>query len=117
MKFVLMVYQGSAPVPGTKNWKELPEAEKRAIYEGYAEFNKTPGLSPGIPLGLPAAARTVQIRDGQVHVKNGTYLKEGVGGFTIFEAENLDAAIAAAARVPAVRLGGAVEIRPVEKYW
>jgi hypothetical protein len=35
----------------------------------------------------------------------------------MFEAENMEAAIALAARIPAARLGGAVEIRPVEKYW
>ena len=59
----------------------------------------------------------MQVRDGKPEVKNGTYLAEGVGGFSVFEAENMEAAIALAARIPAARLGGAVEIRPAEKYW
>ena len=50
-------------------------------------------------------------------VKDGTYLSEGVGGFSVLEAPDLEAAIALCARIPAARLGGAVEIRPAEKYW
>jgi hypothetical protein len=117
MKFVLLVYQGTTPLPGSDHWKALSEAEQKQIYADYAEVNKTPGLEPGLPLGLPDAARTVQVRDGKTVVKNGPHLAEGVGGFSVYEAENMEAAIALAARVPAARLGGAVEIRPAEKYW
>ena len=117
MKFVLLVYQGSTPLPGSDRWQALPEAEQKAIYADYAELNKTEGIAPGLPLGLPDAARTVQVRDGKTHVKNGTYQAEGVGGFSVYEAESMEAAIALAARIPAARLGGAVEIRPAEKYW
>ncbi|HTM03694.1 MAG TPA: YciI family protein [Vicinamibacterales bacterium] len=117
MKFVLMVYQGSTPVPGSPRWDALSETERQKIYAEYAALNKTAGVSGGLPLGRPDAARTVQVRDGQMHVENGTYQAEGVAGFSVFETDSLDAAIALAARVPAARLGGAVEIRPVEKYW
>ena len=57
------------------------------------------------------------MHDGKAEVSDGTYQAEGVGGYYLYEAENLEAAIALAAKVPAVRLGGAVEIRSVEKYW
>ena len=117
MKFVLLIYQGSTPLPGSDRWRSLSEAEQKAIYADYAELNKTEGVAPGLPLGLPDAAKTVQVRDGKSHVKNGTDLAEGVAGFSVYEAESLEAAIALAARIPAARLGGAVEIRPVEKYW
>ena len=117
MKFVLLVYQGSTPLPGSVRWQALSESEQKAIYADYAELNKTEGIAPGLPLGLPDAARTVQVRHGTIHVTNGTYLAEGVGGFSVYEAESMDAAIALAARIPAARLGGAVEIRPAEKYW
>jgi len=33
------------------------------------------------------------------------------------EADDLDAAIELAGRIPAARLGGAVEVRPVGTYW
>ena len=116
-KFVLLIYQGSTPLPGSDAWKGLSEAEQKAVYEDYARIGKTAGVTPGLPLGLPAAARTVQLRNGGPQVKNGPHLAEGVGGYFVFEAENMEAAIALAARIPAARLGGAVEVRPAEQYW
>jgi hypothetical protein len=117
MKYVLLVYQGTTPLPGTERWKALPAAEQKQIYADYAALNEAPGMSPGLPLGVPDAARTVQVREGKVQVKNGPHLAEGVGGFSVYEAESMEAAIALAARIPAARHGGAVEIRPAEKYW
>ncbi|HEY6515746.1 MAG TPA: YciI family protein [Steroidobacteraceae bacterium] len=117
-KYVMLIYQGpTPPLPGTDRWKALPEAEQKKIYADYAELSKTPGVTPGLPLGLPKAARTVQVRDGQPEIKDGTYLNEGAGGYLVVEAENMDAAVALAARIPAARLGGAIEIRPAEQYW
>jgi hypothetical protein len=117
MKYVLLIFQGTTPLPGTERWKALPAAEQKQIYADYAALTDAPGMSEGLPLGLPDAARTVQVRDGKVQVKNGPYLDEGVGGFSVYEAESMEAAIALAARIPAARLGGAVEIRPAQKYW
>jgi hypothetical protein len=117
MQFVLMIYQGTTPLPGSDRWQALSEAEQKVIYADYAELNKTKGVVPGLPMGLADAARTVQVRDGKTQVTKGTYLAEGAGGFFVYEAESMDAAIALAARIPAARLGGAVEIRPAEKYW
>jgi len=119
MKGVLLIYQGTTPLPGTDRWKALSTAEQKQIYADYAALNETPGMSPGLPLGLPEAARTVQVREGKVTVRNGPHLGEGqgIGGFSVYEADTMEAAIALAARIPAARLGGAVEIRPAEKYW
>ena len=117
MKFVLLIYQGTTPLPGSDRWTALPQAEQRRIYADYAELNKTPGVVPGLPLGLPDAARTVQVRDGKPEVKTGTYLAEGAAGYLVFEAENIQAATELATRIPAARLGGAVEVRPAEQYW
>jgi hypothetical protein len=117
MKFVLMIYQGTTPLPGSDAWKALPEAEQKKIYADYAAINKAPGVTVGLPLGLPSAAKTVQVPDGKVQVKNGTYLTQAAGGYLVFDAEDMDAAVALAARIPAARLGGAVEVRPAEQYW
>lgn len=117
MKYVLLIYQGTTPLPGSDRWKSLSEVEQKSIYEEYAELGKTPGVAPGLPLGLPTAARTVQVKNGNVEVKNGTHLQESPGGYIVFEAENIDAAVALAARIPAARLGGAIEVRPAEQYW
>ena len=80
MKFVLLVYQGSTPLPGSDRWQSLSEAEQKAVYADYAELNKTEGVAPGLPLGLPDAAKTVQVRDGRIEVKNGAYQVEGAAG-------------------------------------
>jgi hypothetical protein len=117
VKFVLLIYQGTTPLPGSEAWKAMPELEQNAIYADYAALNKAPGVTPGLPLGLPGAARTVRVQDGQPQVTNRTYLSEGVGGYCVLEAENMEAAVAVAARIPAARLGGAVEVRPAEQYW
>jgi len=117
MKFVLLIYQGTTPLPGSDRWKALPAAEQKAIYADYSGINEAPGVTPGLPLGLPEAAMTVQVRNGKPEVRKGTYLTEGAGGYLVLEADSPEAAIALAARIPAARLGGAVEIRPAQQYW
>ncbi len=39
--------------------------------------------------------------------------EEFLGGFYMLQADDLDAAIGLASRIPAARMGGSVEIRPV----
>lgn len=82
MQFMLMIYQATPTLPGSDRWKALSESEQKAIYADYTDLNKAEGVTPGLPLGLPDAARTVQVHDGKVHVKNGPYLAECVGGTT-----------------------------------
>jgi hypothetical protein len=119
MQYVLMIYQGTTPLPSTKEWAALPADEQKAIYADYAAFNKTPGVTPGPPLGRPEAATTVRVREGKTVTTNGPYAgsKEPVGGYAILEADDLEAAIEVASRIPAARLGGAIEVRPAAKYW
>jgi hypothetical protein len=40
-------------------------------------------------------------------------MKEYFGGYYLVEADNIDAALELAARIPAARMGGAVEVRPL----
>jgi hypothetical protein len=70
-------------------------------------------------MGLPENATTVRVQNGTTLTTDGPFvgMKEAVGGMFVLEADDLDAAIEVAARVPAARLGGAIEIRPVETYW
>jgi hypothetical protein len=117
MKFVLLVYQGTTPVPGSAAWNALPQGEQKQIYADYGELNKTAGVTPGLPLGLPQAAKTVRVVDGKVEVTTGPHLSEGVAGFSVYECESMEEAVALAAKIPAARLGGAIEIRQAEKYW
>jgi hypothetical protein len=118
-QFVLMIYQGTTPLPGSDAWEALSQDEQQAVYADYAAINQTPGVQPGPPLGLPADAHTVRVQDGVVDAASGPYAGSdaAVGGFLVLEAEDLDAAIAVAGRIPAARLGGAIEVRPAAKYW
>ncbi|HEX5369312.1 MAG TPA: YciI family protein [Dehalococcoidia bacterium] len=117
MQFVLIIYHGTFPLPNSAGWKVLSEAERKAIYAEYAELNDAAAFTPGFPPIAPDQATTVQVLDGKVQVKDGTYLAEGVGGAAVFEAESLDEAIVMAAKIPQASRGGAVEIRPVQKYF
>ena len=120
MQFVLIVFQGTTPLPDTPAWDALSAAEQQAVYADYAGVNETPGLTPGLPLGLARDARTVTVQDGETIVAEGPYLVEhdrAAGGYSILEADSIDEAVALAARIPAARLGGGIEIRPVSTYW
>ena len=119
MKYVMLIYQGTAPLPGSDAAAALSEEEQKQIYAGYAAVTETAGVTPGPPMGLPENATTVRVQDGKTLTTDGPFvgMKEAVGGYFVLEADDLDAAIQLAARVPAARLGGAIEIRPCETYW
>lgn len=114
MKFALMIYQ-----PHPFDPKAYTPEEHKAIGADYGAVSSTPGVTPGPPLGLPQNATTVRVVDGEVVTADGPYVDVAgaVGGFMVFEAESQDEAIVLAAKVPAARLGGAVEVRPCEVYW
>ena len=67
----------------------------------------------------PETATTVRVQDGQTLTTDGPFvdIKEALGGYCFFEADDLDAAIELASRIPAARMGGAVEVRPIVEWW
>ena len=119
MQYIMFIYQGSTPLPNTEAWDALSEEEQKQIYADYGALNQTPGVTPGTPLGLPEDATTVRVEGGKTLTTDGPFvgMKEAVGGWFVLEADDLDAAIEVASRVPAARLGGAIEIRPSKTYW
>jgi hypothetical protein len=117
MQFVVVIYHGTQPLPGSDAWNALPEAEQQAIYADYAKLNQASGITLRLPPISPEKASTVQVQGGEVQVKDGPHLDEGIGGAFVLEAGDIDEAISLAARIPQARLGGAVEIRPVEQYF
>jgi hypothetical protein len=117
MKYLLLIHQGDAPTPQTDEWAQLSQDEQNAVYRDYQAVNETPGVSPGLWLQPPEAATTVRVQDGRTLTTDGPFvaIKEALGGYLLFEADDLDAAIELASRIPAARLGGAVEVRPVRE--
>jgi hypothetical protein len=121
MKYMLLIHQGDTPTPrDPEAWATLSEDEQKAVFADYQGINQTAGVSPGQQLAEPATATTVRVQDGKTLTTDGPFveLKEAVGGYLFFEADDLDAAIELASRIPAARLGGAIEVRPiVEQEW
>jgi hypothetical protein len=116
MKYMLLIQQGDTPTPQSPDeWARLSEDEQKAIYAAYKEINETPGVSPGVWMQPPEMATTVRVQDGKTLTTDGPFVavKEALGGYLFFETDDLDAAIELASRIPAARLGGAVEVRPV----
>jgi hypothetical protein len=119
MKYILLIHQGDTPTPrDPEAWAALPAEEQKAVFADYQAINETPGVTPGLGLDAPETATTVRVQDGRTLTTDGPFaeLKEAMAGYLIFEADDLDAAIELAARIPAARLGGAIEVRPVVEW-
>ena len=116
MKYMLLIYQGTTPLPGTDEWNRLSQAEQQGVYAAYGAINQTAGFTPGERMGSPDTGTTVRVQDGKTLVTDGPFveIKEAIGGYGFYEADDLDAAIAVAATIPAASMGGAIEIRPLE---
>ncbi len=115
MKYMLLIHQGTTPTPGSDEWNSLSGEEQKAVYGAYQTINETPGVSPGVHMQPPEAATTVRVRGGKTLTTDGPFAetKEAIGGYLLFEAEDLDTAIELAARIPAAGMEGAVEVRPM----
>ena len=116
MKYMLLIHQGDTPTPRSpEDWARLSEDEQRQVFADYQAINETPGVTPGQQLDSPEAATTVRVEGGETLVTDGPFVtvKEALGGWLLYEADDLDAAIELAARIPAARFGGGIEIRPV----
>ena len=106
-------------------WEQLtPEeaaaarAEEVPKWEAlFAELGPAGALGDGFELDSPTTAKTVRVRDGETLVTDGPFAetKEQIGGLMEIEAEDLDAAIAIAARIPVV-FRASVELRPVIEH-
>jgi hypothetical protein len=119
MKYMLLIHQGDAPTPRDPDeWAKLSEDEQKAVFADYQSINETPGVSSGLQLDDPQTATTVRVEDGKTLTTDGPFveLKEAIGGYLLFEADDLDAAIELASRIPAARLGGAIEVRPIVEW-
>ena len=111
MQYLVQIFTGEA----MGAWEQLSEQEKTSVTQEYFAISEAPGVTGGAQLQPPETATTVRVQDGRTLTTDGPFAetKEALGGYYLFEAEDLDAAIELAARIPAARLGGAVEVRPL----
>jgi hypothetical protein len=119
MKYMLLIHQGDTPTPQDPDaWARLSEEEQQAVYRDYQGINQTPGVTSGEQMQPPETATTVRVQDGKTLTTDGPFveMKEALGGYLFYEADDLDAAIELASRIPAARLGGAIEVRPLGQW-
>jgi hypothetical protein len=113
MRYILLIHDDDA------EWDAMTDDERAAIGAEFGAFNdelRTAGaLVVGNELQPASTATVVSVRHGGTVVTDGPFAetKEAFGGFFLFEADDLDAALELAARIPAARRGGAIEVRPV----
>jgi hypothetical protein len=108
MKYALLIYSSAGS-------RDIPEDQLKSIVGEYEALSDEPGVLDGMQLHGTESATTVRVQNGEALLSDGPFVdaKEYIGGFFLLEADNLDEATALAARVPAARMGGAVEVRPI----
>ena len=113
MQYILQIY-GHGP-EARERFNALSEDERKGILGEYMAIGETPGVKGGAQLQPAETATTVRVEDGKTLTTDGPFAetKEVLGGYFLYEANDLDSAIELAARIPAARMGGAVEVRPL----
>jgi hypothetical protein len=111
MQYALLIHEK----PGA--YEALGDDERKAITDEYWALREEPGVLNGAGLAPASTATTVRMENGSPVVTDGPFAdtKEVFAGYYLVEADDLDGALALAAKVPAVRLGGSVEVRPVRE--
>jgi hypothetical protein len=109
MKYAMFIHRK----PGDTD--ALSEDEFKAMLVEYTALRDDPRHVASAELQPIETATTVRVQAGQTLTTDGPFAdtKEVFGGYYVFEAVNLDVAIELAARIPAARLGGAIEVRPL----
>jgi hypothetical protein len=109
MKYALLIFEGPGPD------EELSQEESASIYAEYMAISNDPRCVGGAQLQPVETATTVRVQDGRTLTTDGPFAdtKEVFGGFFQIQVDNLDEALDVAARIPAARFGGAVEVRPI----
>jgi hypothetical protein len=116
MNYVLLIHHGDTPTPqDPEAWARLSEDEQRQVYADWQAISETPGVTPGARMEPAEMSTTVRVKDGETLTTDGPFVavKEALGGLLFYEADDLDAAIELASRIPSARMGGAVEVRPI----
>src|ERR1700746_3870345 len=109
MKYALLVYSK----PGSH--EALSEQELQAALGEYGALSEDPRRVDSAQLQPIETATTVRVQNGETLTTDGPFAdtKEVFGGYYVLDAADIDEAIDAASRIPAARMEGSVEVRPV----
>jgi hypothetical protein len=111
MKYLLQIYDRGA----TEDVSRYSAEEQDAVVAEYLALAELPGVVGGDQLQPAEMATTVRVEDGRTLFTDGPFVdaKEHLGGYILVEADDLDTALEVAARIPAARMGGVIEVRPI----
>ena len=111
MKYAVLIYSSEA----RDTFESLPASEQQAIMGEYMALSELPAAIGGAQLQPGATATTVRVDNGNTLTTDGPYAetKELLGGFYLIDVDDIDAALDFASKIPAARLGGLVEVRPL----
>jgi hypothetical protein len=116
MQYLLMIYRSEAELG------KMDAAARKEMSAEYGAFTQSiiqsGHFKAGDGLQPTTTATTVRVRDGKTLTTDGPFveIKEAIGGYLLFDADDLDAAIELAAMIPAARMGGAIEVRPIVEW-
>ena len=112
MKYAMLIHERPGYVDA------LAGDERKAVLAEYAALAEHPLARGNARLQPADTATMVRVEDGRTLTTDGPFAdtKEVFGGFIMFEADNLDEAIELAARIPAARFGGVIEVRPLAEH-
>jgi len=102
------------------SWDALPATERDDVMRDYGELIRDLAQQgryvAGAKLRSTATATTVRQRNGRPVLTDGPFAetKEQLGGYHVVECSHIDEAIAIAQRIPSLRCGGTVEVRPLD---
>ena len=101
-------------------WNAIPEQERATVMRDYGAWIESATSSghyrAGGKLKPSAASTTVRMKNGKPVITDGPFAetREQLGGYHVLDCRDLDEALALAARIPTLRVGGTIEVRPLE---
>jgi hypothetical protein len=114
MQYLMMCYFDE------QKWNSLPSSQRDEIMLNYGNLIKDLAQSGHLRAGAKLAdstnGTTVREKNGKSVITDGPFAetKEQLGGYHLIDCKDLDEALAIAKRIPTLRVGGTIEVRPVE---
>jgi hypothetical protein len=116
MRYAILIYDENTANPSPEPPSPEVFGEVMGAYNGYTQMLKDKGVyEAGEALQPATTATSIRIKDGQTITTDGPFAetKEGLGGFYIIRADDLDEALGYGAQCPGAAFGATIEVRPV----
>jgi hypothetical protein len=118
MQYLILIYDEETANPSPEPPDPAVMADILGQYNGYTTLLRDTGAYvAGEALQPVTTATTLRQQDGQTITTDGPFAetKEGLGGFYLIDAPDLDAALKLAEQCPGIRYGS-IEVRPIVDF-